>query len=116
MNDKFKSVVYENYNDNTVKFLGIISYKNLIIVMVYLFSIFKILEYIDISIVYKSYIIIFLFIPILAGSIINIHGDNILDTIKILLKFYLNRKIYINDYKNVSKFLKNNKNKEAKIL
>ena len=110
--NKNTSRVYENYKV-TNKFLGIISYKNLIIILVYLFSIFKMLEFVNISLIYKSYIVIFLFIPILVGVIVNVNGDNILDTIKILFKFYINRKIYVNDYENIVKFLKN---KDKKIL
>ena len=111
MNNK-ASKVYENYKI-TNKFLGIISYKNLIIILIYLFTIFKVLEFINITLIYKSYIVIILFIPIFVGVIINVNGDNILDTIKILFKFYMNRKLYINDYKNINIFLKN---KDKKIL
>ena len=110
--NKITSKVYENYKI-TNKFLGIISYKNLIIIIIYLFTIFKILDFININLVYKSYIVIFLFIPILVGFIVNVNGDNVLDTIKILFKFYINKKIYIKDYENIIIFFKN---KDKKIL
>ena len=115
MNDKYTSNVYENYKIKS-KFLGIISYKNLIIITIYSFVIFKILEITNLTIIHKSYIFILLFIPILVGSIINVNGDNILDTIKILIKFYISKKIYISDYNNVIKFLKNNVNNKSKTL
>lgn len=108
--NKYDSNVYENYNLKT-KFLGIISYKNLIIVGIYFFVIFKILTYINLDIVYKSYIVMALVIPVLASYVVNVNGDNIIDTIKILIKFYSNRKIYVNDYKNVmmkTKYIKSN--------
>ena len=115
MNNKYISEVYENHKISS-NFLGIIKYKNLIIITIYSFIILKFLEVLKLSIIYKSYIFIFLFIPILVGSIININGDNILDTIKILIKFYISKKIYISDYNNVIIFLKNNINKKEKIL
>ena len=67
----------------------------------------------NINLVYKSYIVMFLFIPILVGFIVNVNGDNVLDTIKILFKFYINKKIYIKDYENIIIFFKN---KDKKIL
>lgn len=103
--NKYDSKVYENYNIKA-KFLGVITYKNLIIIGVYVFGIFKILSLFNLDIVYKSYIFMGFSIPVIVAFVVNVNGDNIIDTIKILIKFYTNRKLYVIDYDNVVEKLK----------
>lgn len=84
----------ENYNKKE-KFLGIIDYKTLIIVTIICLIVFYTLKYIVMNIKLK----IALFI-VLAGFptiiiLIGINGENMVDFIKYILKFFISPRVYV---------------------
>ncbi len=102
---KIQSRVYTNYKYKS-KFLGIITYRNLVIIIISVIIIFNIINMLNISLETKITVLIISFTPLVGSLCINVNGDNIIDTLKIIILFYINRKLYIDDYYNVKKYLK----------
>lgn len=109
-----KSPIYSSYKRN-LKWLGIIEYKSLVILIIYLLIIWGILKPIQINFEMKVYIFSFLFLPVFLLFVIERDNVNSSDAIISMFKFIINRNIYVNDIK-YSKEYKNNiyiKNKEC---
>ena len=99
-----KAEIYLNYKRNN-KWLGLIDYKSLIFICVYIFLIVSILKFIPIKLEYLIYVFIFLVVPVIAIIVINVGDDSAIDTLMIIFKYCLNNKIYVKkEYvKNLSK-------------
>lgn len=89
-----KQKIYRFYSRKS-KWHGIIDYKSLIFIIFYVFVIIKILSFLTISIIIKLYIFIFLVLPMLIFTLLNINEESITDKMIIILKFFYNKKIYI---------------------
>lgn len=85
---------YSNFKREN-KWLGIIDYKSLSILLGYIALIFFLLSNINIKLEYLIYIFIFFTIPVFTVFFINIGNESIYDVIIIIFKFYKNKKIYI---------------------
>ena len=86
--------VFNFYNKRS-KWLGIIDYKTLSILIIYILSIIKILSLFSFYYLYKVYIIAFLVLPVIIFILMNINEECIIDKLLIVIFFYLKRKIYI---------------------
>ncbi len=98
-----KQRVFNFYNRKN-KWLGIIDYKTLLFCVVYMFIVFKIVLSFNISYITKTYIILNMFIPVIIFIILNLKEESIIDKIKIIILFYIRKKIYIN-----TKYYSNNR-------
>lgn len=92
--DREKIQIYSNYKRKN-KWLGIIDYKSLVVIAVYIFFIVSILRIIPIKLEYLIYIFIFLVVPVIAILLINVGDDSAIDMLAIILKFSFNNKIFV---------------------
>ena len=94
MEDDKKIEIYLNYKRKN-KWLGIIDYKSLIFIVIFLILLISILKFINVNMEYMIYILIFGIIPIVAVICVNIGNENAIDMLIVILKFNLSKKIYI---------------------
>ena len=94
MKEYNKQNIYKNFNRKN-KWIGIIDYKSLVILVGYVFVIITILRYINIKLEYAVYIFMFLTVPIVAVVFININNEVAIDVIFIILKLYLKKGTYV---------------------
>lgn len=120
INYKFnKKRIYSNVNRQN-KWLGLIDYKTLWVIGIYLSIVFFILSKIDIELQIKIYIFGFLSLPISAMFVCSdINQDSVFDMFKVIIIFFIKRAIYVkeknkinlrkkrfNKYKNIKKIVK----------
>lgn len=79
----------------TFKMLGFIDYKTAVFDVIYGGILFFICKVLNISITIKIYIFVGLYLPILLFTIFGLNGENIVDVLKYLLKYFLKQKIYL---------------------
>lgn len=92
-----KKRIYSNYKRKH-KWLGIIDYKSLVFLIIYLFILYNLISIIPLQIMHKIYLFLFLSIPLLSIFIININNENVIDTLIIIINFYINKKIFIKKF------------------
>ena len=85
--------IYSNYTRN-LKFLGIIDYKSLTVVIIYIVLILNIMRILPINAEFAIYGFISLVVPIVAIFCVNLNNESTVDVICIILDFYTKRKIY----------------------
>lgn len=95
--------IYSNYKRN-MKFLGIIDYKSLVVISMYVIVVISILRVLPFSTEIIIYMFMFLVVPVIAIFFININNESTIDVILIVIKFILNKKYfvkleYMKDYK-----------------
>lgn len=93
-NENNKVEIYLNYKRSN-KWLGIIDYKSLIVMCIYILIIVTILKFLPINFEYLVYIFIFLVIPVVALILINVGNESAVDTLIVIFKFLLNNNIFI---------------------
>lgn len=86
--------IYLNYKRNR-KWLGIIDYKSLIILVLYILIVVNILKLLPLKLEYLIYIFIFLVVPVAGIAIININNESVIDILITIISFMLNGKIYV---------------------
>lgn len=96
---------YPNLNRSN-KWLGIIDYKSLIILLLILFAIWNILGIFIENQIYRVYTIGIITIPILGLFYANKSSENISNVIYIALKYLLSPKIYIYSIESNRQWLK----------
>lgn len=94
--------IYSNYTKN-LKFLGIIDYKSLMVVIAYMILILNIVKILPINIEIAIYTFIILVIPVIAIFCVNLNNESTIDVICIILDFYTKRGIYV-DTANIKEF------------
>ena len=85
---------YSNLNRSN-KWLGIIDYKSLIILLVILFAVWKIIGIFIQNQLYRIYIVIIISIPILGIFYANKSSENISNVIYIVVKYLFSPKRYM---------------------
>ena len=85
-----------NFYSRKNKWLGIIDYKTLSLSAIYVLVLFKICMSLGIQLEFKIYIFLNLVIPLFIFIVLNIQEDNIVLKLEFILKFVLNKKIYVN--------------------
>ena len=88
-----KFIFPKNYKYNT-KVLGFIDYITAIVDLLIGIIIFSILNLIFKDLSTRIYIFIIIFLPIILFSILGTNGENILEFLIYIFKFFKNRKIY----------------------
>ena len=96
---------YPNLNRSN-KWLGIIDYKSLIILIAILFVIWNILGLFLDNELYRVYILIIISIPILGLFYANKSSENISNVIYIVIKYIISPKCYMYNIETNSKWLK----------
>ena len=93
-----KRYIYLNYKRKN-KWLGIIDYKSLIVLCIYIFIVIcflkHIYKFIPIKLEYIIYLFIFFVIPVISALLININDESAVDTLIVIFKFCINNKIYV---------------------
>lgn len=94
-NNKLQSnAVYKNLNRQN-KFLGIIDYKTLLIILGYMWVIWQISELLFNNLMYRTYMLIILSVPVLGLVYANKSEDNISYVIYCILKYLVSPKHYV---------------------
>ena len=85
---------FSNLN-RSYKWLGIIDYKSLVIILLMFFLVWNLLSIFTENIVYKTYTIIIIAIPVIGHFYANKASENISYVIYIVLKYIFSPKIYV---------------------
>ena len=85
---------YSNFNRSS-KWLGIIDYKSLIVLLVVLFVTWNILGIFIDNQVYRVYLLIIISIPFVGLIYANRSGENISDVIYVALRYMILPKLYV---------------------
>lgn len=94
-NNKLESnAVYKNLNRQN-KLLGIIDYKTIIILLVYMWGVWQVASFLFSNLMYRTYMLIILVIPILGLIYANKSEDNISYVIYCILKYIVSPKHYV---------------------
>ena len=111
---------YPNFNRRN-KWLGIIDYKSLIILLIYVIGIYKIIELLKINVINGIYIILICVVPLLGIMYSNKDEDDIYQSLYIIFKFILSNKRFcykidnvLNDEEALNKIL--NKHKRRRMV
>lgn len=96
---------YPNLNRSN-KWLGIIDYKSLVIILAILFGVWNILELFLENQLYKVYILIIISIPILGLFYANKSSENISSVIYTVIKYMVSPKKYMYNIETNRKWLK----------
>lgn len=86
---------YQNFNRKN-KWMGIIDYKSLLVLVIYMFIIFSAIRVLNLGIKLSMYLFLFFTVPIISAVIINVNNEVAIDVILIIIKFYIKKKIFIN--------------------
>lgn len=85
--------IYKYYKRNN-KWLGVIDYKSLIVILIYFLMLILVLKIIPIPLKYKIYTFIIFFIPVLSFLFVNNNGESSIETVIVIIKYLFFRKIY----------------------
>lgn len=102
MKEYNKQYIYKNFNRKN-KWLGIIDYKSLVVLIIYVFFIINVLKFLNIKLEYSIYIFLSLTIPFVAVVFININNEVAIDVIVIIFKYYLKKVVFVNK-KDIKKY------------
>lgn len=89
-----KKRIYTNYKREN-KWLGIIEYKSLLIIVVYSFFVIKMLGIIKLSFELSMYIFIFACFPIVTLLCVKINNESLVYTFRTIFQYVLTSKIYV---------------------
>lgn len=94
--------IYLNYNRN-IKFMGIIDYKSLVIIIIYIVIVFNLLRLLPFNLEILIYIFLTLVIPVVVVFCVNLNNESTVDVIITMLRFMVNKKIFVKE-KDVKSF------------
>lgn len=89
-----EKIMYTSYKRNN-KWLGIIDYKSLCVILVYIWLVINVLDLINLSFEKSLYIFLFLTVPIISIMLININNESTINVIICILKFIMSKGIYV---------------------
>jgi hypothetical protein len=105
MQEKIEKDNYPNLNRSN-KWLGIIDYKSLIILLIILFLIWNMLGIFVTNQMYRVYIIVIIAIPLMGLFYANKSHENISNVIYIVLKYMFSPKLYVYNIESNEQWLK----------
>lgn len=85
-----------NFLNRKNKWLGLIDYKTILVLIVYIFIIYELISIVVIREVYKLYIMIIFVLPYIIFILLNLNEECIIDKLIVIIKFLLKRKKYVN--------------------
>ena len=86
--------IYANYN-RKAKFLGLIDYNSLIVLIIYIIIVLTILRFLPFDLDILIYIFLVLVIPVVSVFCININNESTLDVILVIINFFINKKYFV---------------------
>lgn len=103
-----KNVEKDNYSNlnRSSKWLGIIDYKSLIILLVVMFAIWNVLGIFLEDTIYRIYVLAIILIPFVGLFYANKSHENISDVIYIVLKYMISPKLYVYNIESNEQWLK----------
>ena len=110
MKEYNRQPIYKNFNRKN-KWFGIIDYKSLVILLIYVFCVITILKFINLKLEYLIYIFLFCTVPVISAVFININNEVAIDVIIIIVKFYIKKVVFV--YIKDKKYYKNNMYKKV---
>ena len=102
-------IIYSNFNRKN-KWLGIIDYKSLVVILIYIVLVYYMLNLFNLNIEIFFYLFLFFTVPVIAVVVVSNKDETLIDMIIVILKFKLNSKIFVK--KEYIKDLKNEKYKK----
>lgn len=90
-----KKNIYYNFNRKN-KWLGIIDYKSLLVIVIYIILVINAIRIFNISFDIAIYILIFATLPVIVIFTIDVNNETCIDMLLIILKFFINKRIYTN--------------------
>lgn len=90
-----KKNIYYNFN-RKIKWLGIIDYKSLVIVIVYIFFIINIIRVFNVNFEIAIYILIISVLPIIILFTVDVNNETSIDMLITILRFKKSKKIFVN--------------------
>lgn len=91
---QIRGKVFQNFNRKN-RWRGIIDYKSLVFLVVYVFGLWNLTKLFDISLITQIYILIIFTIPVVVFVFAYIDEESVVDVLFNILKFYLRRKWYV---------------------
>lgn len=92
-----------NFLNKKNKWLGILDYKTIRYLAIYVFIIYELLNLIALQVMVKLYILVIFIFPFCIFIFLNLNEECIVDKFIIIVKFFIKRKKYVN-----MQFYKNN--------
>lgn len=86
--------IYPNLNKES-KFMGIMDYKSLIVLLIYILIIWKLSKFLFIKTLFRFYSIIVFSVPMIGIFYANRNEDNIIHVVYTILKYVFSKKIYV---------------------
>lgn len=86
--------VYKNLNRQN-KFLGVIDYRTLLILLAYMWSIWQVSDLLFDNLMYRAYMLIILSIPVIGLVYANKSEDNISYVVYCIIKYIVSPKHYV---------------------
>lgn len=90
-----KKNIYYNFNRKN-KWLGIIDYKSLLVIVIYIILVINAIRIFNISFNVATYLLIFATLPVIVILTIDINNETCIDMLLIIFRFFINKKIYTN--------------------
>lgn len=95
MKEKFnEKIMYTSYKRNS-KWLGIIDYKSLCIILVYIWLVISLIEVVSLDLEKSLYIFLFLTVPVISVMFININNESTVNVIFYIIMFRVKKGIYV---------------------
>ncbi|MDO4282117.1 MAG: hypothetical protein Q4D02_00610 [Clostridia bacterium] len=89
-----EKILYTTYKRSS-KWLGIIDYKSLCVILIYIFIVINLLDIANIALEKSVYIFLFLTVPIISIIIVNVNNESAINVILSILTFMMHRGIYV---------------------
>ena len=92
--EELKTKVFQNFNRNT-RWLGIIDYKSLIVLIVYMYVIYFITGILNIKILVRLYVLVIFSIPMIILTVMYSNEESVIDMLITIVKYILRPKKYV---------------------
>lgn len=91
---QIRGKVFQNFNRKS-RWRGIIDYKSLMFLIVYVFGLWNITNLFNISMMYRLYVLIIFTIPVAVFMFAYISEESVIDILVNILKYCFRRKCYV---------------------
>lgn len=92
------SVIFHTNLLRRSKWLGMIDYKSLTVLAIYVVAIINTVNILPIDINYKIYIDMFCIIPVIVTTICSIDNENIIDVLKVVIRYNVAPNLYVYNF------------------
>ncbi len=89
-----KQYIYQNFNRNN-KWMGIIDYKSLLVIIIYVFCVFAIIRLLHFNMKISIYLFLGFTVPVISIIVVHINNDVAIDVIIVICKFYIKKKFFV---------------------